>query len=95
MDNGTGRFWILDVASDGTLSFADGFEEGKRIRFQKDAGNPDAAGPDAEGITVDGSGLVYIASERDNSAKGVNYNTILMVDPQAEGSDLVALKEWI
>lgn len=94
VDNGTGKFWILDVAADGTLSFADGFEEGKRIRFQKDAGNPDAAGPDAEGITVDGSGLVYIASERDNSAKGVNYNTILMVDPQAEGSDLIALKEW-
>lgn len=94
VDNGTGRFWVLDVAGDGTLTFADGFENGKRVRFQKDAGDPGAAGPDAEGITVDGNGMVYLASERDNSAKGVNYNTILMVDPQAEGEDLVAQKEW-
>lgn len=94
VDNGTGKFWILDVAADGALSFAEGFEDGKRVRFQKDTGNPDAAGPDAEGITVDGSGLVYIASERDNSEKGVNYNTILMVDPQAEGPDLTAITEW-
>ena len=94
VDNGTATFWILDVAEDGTLTFAKGFENGKRIRFQKDAGDPEAAGPDAEGITVDGNGLVYIASERDNSDKGVNYNTILMADPQTEGSDLTAVKEW-
>ena len=94
VDNGTATFWILNVAADGTFSFADGFENGKRILFQKDADNPSAAGPDAEGITVDGDGYVYIASERDNSQKGVNYNTILMVDPHAEGTDLVALKEW-
>jgi hypothetical protein len=94
VDNGTGRFWILDVAPDGTLSFSEGFENGKRIRFSKDASNPSAKGPDAEGITVDGSGLVYIASERDNENKGVNQNTILMVDPKAEGPDLPALKSW-
>lgn len=94
VDNGTGKFWILNVADDGTLTFADGFENGKRVRFQKDAGNASASGPDAEGITVDGNGFVYIASERDNSAKGINYNTILKVDPKEEGSDLVALQEW-
>ena len=76
------------------LSFANGFEEGKRIRFQKDASDPSAAGPDAEGITVDGAGLVYIASERDNSQKGINYNSILVVDPDTEGSDLTAVNEW-
>ena len=94
VDNGTGRFWILDVAQDGTLTFASGFENGKRVRFRKDAEDPAAAGPDAEGICVDGNGMVYLACERDNSEKGVNYNTILKVDPNAEGEDLIALMEW-
>ncbi|MDD3402956.1 MAG: lamin tail domain-containing protein [Hespellia sp.] len=94
IDNGTGKFWIMDVATDGTMKFADGFEDGKRIRFQKDAENLKAAGPDTEGICVDGAGMVYAASERDNSAKGVNFNEILMVDPSAAGPDLVALNEW-
>ena len=98
VDNGTGVFWVLDVASDGTLSFAEGYSAGevggKRVRFQKDAADPSAAGPDAEGITVDASGMVYIAAERDNSDKGTNYNTILMVDPSAPGPDVVAQAEW-
>lgn len=94
VDNGTGKFWILDVAADGKLSFANGFSDGKRVRFQKDAENEKAAGPDAEGITVDGDGYVYLACERDNSAKGVNYNTILKVDPKAEGTDLIAMQQW-
>ena len=94
VDNGTGKFWILDVAIDGALSFAEGFENGKRVRFQKDADNPRAAGPDAEGITVDQDGFVYIASERDNSFKGVNFNMILKVDPTDEAEDLIALQQW-
>lgn len=94
VDNGTGKFWILDVTEDGEISFAKGFEDGKRVRFQKDAENPIAAGPDAEGISVDGNGMIYLASERDNSVKGVNYNTILMVDPNTNGEDLIALMEW-
>lgn len=94
VDNGTGKFWILDVAKDGSLSFAKGFEDGKRVRFQKDADNATAKGPDTEGITVDGSGMVYVASERDNANKGVNFNSILTVNPQTEGADLVAEKEW-
>ena len=94
MDNGTATFWVMNVAKDGTLTFASGFEQGKRVCFRKDANNAKAKGPDAEGITVDGSGMVYLASERDNSAKGVNYNTILMVDPNEAGTRLVAQKEW-
>ena len=90
MDNGTATFWVMDVAKDGTLTFASGFEQGKRVCFRKDAGNETAKGPDAEGITVDGSGMVYLASERDNSAKGVNYDTILMVNPNESGTRLVA-----
>ncbi len=94
VDNGTGIFWIIDVAADGSLSYAEGFEQGKRVRFQKDADDPDANGPDAEGITVDNDGFVYIASERDNSNKTVNYNTILKVDPYEDATDLVAIQEW-
>ena len=95
VDNGTATFWELDVdKDDGSMSFVKGFEKGKRVRFQKDKDNAGAKGPDAEGITVDSKGMVYLASERDNSAKGVNYNTVLMVDPSSEGNDLVAQKEW-
>ena len=94
VDNGTGKFWILDVSKNGELRFAKGFENGKRVRFQKDADDAKAAGPDAEGITVDGDGFVYIASERDNNVKGVNFNMILQVDPHKEDNDLVALQQW-
>ena len=94
VDNGTATFWVMDVAKDGSLTFASGFEQGKRVCFRKDAGNEKAKGPDAEGITVDGSGMVYLASERDNSNKGVNYDTILMVNPDAAGTRLTAQKEW-
>lgn len=94
VDNGTGRIWKLNASADGSVSMADGWDDGKRVRFQKDADNPGAAGPDTEGITVDGSGLIYVASERDNSAKGVNQNMILQVDPDEAGPDLVALTEW-
>ena len=94
IDNGTGKFWVLDVAKDGSMSFAKGFENGKRIIFPKDVNNSKAKGPDTEGITVDGNGYVYAASERDNSDKGVNYNTILKVDPREEGTDLVAVQMW-
>ncbi|WP_245958650.1 lamin tail domain-containing protein [Microbacterium bovistercoris] len=94
VDNGTGTFWKLNAAADGTATFADGWADGKRARFQRDAGNPAAAGPDSEGITVDGEGRVYLASERDNSKKGVNQNVVLEVDPDAPGPDVVADREW-
>lgn len=94
VDNGSGTFWKLDVSADGSATFADGWEQGKRARFQRDAGNTDAAGPDAEGITVDGDGRLYIASERDNSNKGVNQNVVLAIDPDAPGPDVVADQEW-
>lgn len=94
VDNGTGQFWKLTVAADGTVAFADGWANGKRARFQKDANNQSAAGPDSEGITVAGDGMIYLAVERDNSAKGVNFNTVLAVDPNAAGPDVVASQEW-
>lgn len=94
VDNGTATFWVLDVAKDGSMKFASGFEKGKRVHYIKDSGNLNAKGPDAEGITVDENGMVYLAAERDNSRKGVNFDSILMVDPDTEGTDLVASKEW-
>lgn len=94
VDNGTGRFWKLVVAADGSVSFADGWEQGKRARFEQDANNPSAAGPDTEGITVAGDGMIYLAAERDNNAKGVNYNVVLQVDPNAPGPDVVASQQW-
>ncbi|MEE0967492.1 MAG: lamin tail domain-containing protein [Bacilli bacterium] len=90
VDNGTGKFWILDVAEDGTLSFANGFENGKTVNFI----NGSNKGPDTEGISVDGDGYIYLASERDNSNKGVNYNVILKADPNQEGTNLTAMQEW-
>lgn len=94
VDNGTGRFWKLAVQADGTVAFAEGWQNGKRARFQKDAENPGAAGPDAEGITIAGDGMVYLAVERDNSAKGVNFNVVMKLDPNAPGPDVVASEEW-
>lgn len=94
VDNGTGTFWKLDASADGGVAFADGWSDGKRVRFQRDAANPASAGPDAEGITAADDGRVYIASERDNANKGVNQNTILAVDPEAAGPDVVAAQEW-
>lgn len=94
VDNGSGRFWKLAVAADGSVSPVAGWEAGKRARFQKDAGSPSAAGPDSEGITVAGDGSIYLAIERDNSAKGVNFNVVMKVNPDAAGPDVVASQEW-
>lgn len=94
VDNGEGRIWKLDARADGSVAKADGWETGKRVRFAKDAADPAAAGPDTEGITVDGAGRVYVASERDNNAKGVNQNVVLRVDPDAAAGDLIADREW-
>lgn len=92
VDNGTGTFWIMDVNEDCSVVLP--AVSSYRVRYAKDDAN--AAGPDAEGITVDGEGNVYIASERDNSDKGVNYNSILMAEIPSDSStgDIAASKEW-
>ncbi|MDO5015331.1 MAG: lamin tail domain-containing protein [Clostridia bacterium] len=94
VDNGTATFWIMNLSKDGNLTFAKGFENGKKVCFKKDAENLEAKGPDAEGITVDKNGMVYIASERDNEQKSVNLNKILMVNPETNSTRIVAEKEW-
>ena len=94
VDNGTGTFWKMNVAANGDTALAAGWEHGKRGRFIRDADSPSAAGPDTEGITAAGDGFIYLAAERDNAAKGVNANTVLKVDPNAPGPDVVASQEW-
>lgn len=76
-------FWVID---DDTF----GFENGKGVNFT----TPTAKGPDTEGITVDGNGFVYLASECDNTDKGVNYNVILKADPNAQGTSQNAMQQW-
>lgn len=93
VDNGTATIWKLDLDKDGIPGLAEGFENGKIVKFKKDSG-VEAPGPDAEGITLDATGMLYIASERDNAAKGTNLNMILQVDPNVEANELVAVKEW-
>ncbi|MGD7732456.1 lamin tail domain-containing protein [Propionibacteriaceae bacterium G57] len=93
IDNGTGTLWKLTVSASGEVAFADGWQSGKRVRFIRDAADPASAGPDAEGVTF-ANGFVYVASERDNKDKGVNQNTILKVDPNEPGPDVVADQEW-
>lgn len=94
VDNGTSRIWKFAAAADGSVAPAEGWADGKRVRYQRDAANPGAAGPDSEGITVDAAGNVYLVAERDNSAKGVNQNTILQVNPEQDAADLIAVAEW-
>ena len=93
VDNGTGTIWKLTLNEAGIPDFAEGFENGKIVKFKKDKG-VSAPGPDAEGITLDKEGMVYIASERDNAAKGTNLNMILQVNPNENTRELVAMREW-
>ncbi|KAB1639299.1 lamin tail domain-containing protein [Pseudoclavibacter terrae] len=97
VENGTGGLYRFDVAADGGVTPAQGWETPKRVRFQADAGQPDAAGPDTEGVTFSPGrpDSVFVGAERDNSAKSTNRNTILEVDVRAAtGADVVATTEW-
>ena len=99
INNKQGTFWVMDVAKDGTLDYADGFDaNGKNLAFHKDAGNAAASNPDTEGITIASDGLAYAAAERDNNNKDVNNNVILQFDPwetpQTDGNVVVAKQDW-
>ncbi|MBQ6874966.1 MAG: hypothetical protein IJN46_01885 [Lachnospiraceae bacterium] len=89
VENDAATFWILDVAEDGTLSFAEGFEHGKTVLFPESE-----FGPDAEGITADDDGFLYLSSERDRIFAPKSDSIILKVDPNGSGTELTALQEW-
>ena len=95
VNNKEGRFIIFKVEDDKVV-FADGFDEkGKAVNFIYDKENPSKLGLDSEGITVDNRGRVYLAAERDNNNKNVNYNTIIQVeDPYKNEKVLVADRQW-
>lgn len=93
VDNGTVKYWKLDIDENGVAIFSECWKDGKTVAFKKYADNLNAAGPDAEGTTLDGNRLVYLDVERDNSAKGNNYNIILQVDSNIDLSRIVASKE--
>ena len=90
VNNKDGKFWVIDVAPDGALSFADGFSNGKMVKLKSNGSEPDS-----EGITVDDQGRVYFASERDNNRSNVNWNVILQVeDPFTPETVFTAAREW-
>lgn len=95
VNNKEGRFVIFKI-EDGKVVFAPGFDEkGKAVNFAYDKDDLTKLGPDSEGITVDGEGRVYLAVERDNNNKNVNFNAILQVaDPFKDEKVLVADRQW-
>ncbi|NYF12879.1 hypothetical protein HDC34_001173 [Pseudoclavibacter sp. JAI123] len=97
VENGTGGLYRFEVTADGGVTPAQGWEEPKRVRFQADAGKPDAAGPDTEGVTFspERPDSVFVGAERDNSVKSTNRNTILEVNVRAAtGAEIVSTTEW-
>ncbi len=92
VENGAGTLWVLDVAKNGTLTFANGFKDGKKVKFKS---NPSSSKPvDTEGVTVDGDGWVYVSTERDEAKKSTPNNSIIKLDVKSSGSTLVGVEEW-
>ncbi|MBZ5736673.1 lamin tail domain-containing protein [Nocardioides mangrovi] len=78
----SGSTWVKDTANS--------WGSGKDLRFQGNTGLPDS-----EGLTVGPDGMLYITTERDNSASGVPLDSILRFDPSASGTTLVATEQWV
>ncbi len=90
-------FRLVRDGSDWIPDPADGWGEGRPLRY------PDGSGdPDAEGVVrvVHGPWAgVYVATERDNDHRGVSRNAVLRFDPDAaaglaSGEALVATHAW-
>lgn len=62
---------------------------GTQLRFADGSGEPDA-----EGVSVGEDGSVYVAAERDNTAKDSSRNTVLRYDATASGDELTATSQW-
>lgn len=94
----------LDLAADGTL-FAVNNDNAEIFELKPADGRhaiaqswvpryPDGSGqPDAEGISVAGDGAIFLATERDNRAKGVSRPSILRVELGADGASTTT-HEW-
>ena len=78
----SGTSWVNDTAN--------GWANGKDLRFAGGTGLPDT-----EGITVGPDGALYVTTERDNAASGVPLDSILRFDPSASGTSLSATDQWL
>ena len=88
-DNGRAAVWALDAAKDGTLTMSSLTSNRPKYILYKDGEGE----PDAEGITVDGEGYIYLATERDNYGGG-SRNTILKADLNTDKTYVPAVQEW-
>jgi hypothetical protein len=77
----TSGSWAKDTAN--------GWSDGKEIRFPGSTGLPDS-----EGLTVGPDGDLYITTERDNANSGTPLDSILKFDPAAAGTTLTASDQW-
>ena len=78
----SGGTWVKDTAN--------GWTDGKDLRFPGNTGLPDS-----EGLTVGPDGALYITTERDNAASGVPLDSILKFDPTSSDTTLVASDQWV
>jgi hypothetical protein len=78
----SGGTWVKDTAN--------GWANGKDIRFPGGTG-----APDSEGLTVGPDGMLYITTERDNDNNTVPLDSILEFDPNSTDTTLVASDQWV
>jgi len=87
---------LYRVVADGAQWRADtanGWSEGRPLRFTNGSGSPDA-----EGVALTAGGAaagVYVASENDNNLGDVRRNSILRYDVMGGAGDLTATHEWL
>lgn len=78
----SGGTWVKDTAN--------GWSNGKDIRFPGGTG-----APDSEGMTVGPDGDLYITTERDNDNNAVPLDSILKFDPTSAATTLTATDQWV
>ncbi|WP_139084350.1 lamin tail domain-containing protein [Nesterenkonia sp. F] len=90
VENDGGTLFQLTEHEDGTWRPVEGWAAGRTL------GYPDHEGTvDAEGVTMDGEGAVYAASERDNDAGSVSRPSVLRYElGGGDGETLTATDEW-
>ncbi|GIT81576.1 hypothetical protein LLS1_32450 [Leifsonia sp. LS1] len=90
------KSWVFRMVKQDGLWVADtsnGWGAGKQIFFP---GSTDTATnqPDSEGLTVGPDGALYVTTERNNAANSIPLNSILRIDPNQSGTQLVATEQW-
>jgi hypothetical protein len=80
----SGTQWMRDAA--------DGWKDGRTLRYKDGTGSPDAEGITFAGATS--SAGIYVATERNNDANSRSRNSVLRFDPAKTGAALTATHEW-